>query len=161
MLYLIRSFGRGKRTALKVGFTDNKYQRFNTYKTENPFFEVISIRKGTLETEKLIHLYLTSLGLKENFLDEWFLDSNDVLSNFHNNIYKIKKQVWKKRDSLFNKTDLEPFTITRKIYDDLQNLFGKSLYYEIDKYWNRKKSKEILSTIEKSYEFGGSDNRLK
>lgn len=160
MLYLIRSHGIGKKSALKVGFTNNKFQRFNTYKTENPFFEVISTREGSLETEKILHLYLTSLGLKENFLDEWFLDCEEVLEAFHDNILDAKKSIWRNRDKLFQKPDLEQDTLTRKIFDNLQGFFGKSIHYEIDKYWLMKKNREALSLIPKSYNFGGNDKRM-
>ena len=70
MLYLIRSFGRNNKSALKVGFTDEIKNRVSTYKYHNPFSELISTREGSLLDETRIHTYLRSLGYKLDLLDE-------------------------------------------------------------------------------------------
>ena len=53
MLYLIKSFNY-----CKVGFTkDSKtfFERMRKYLTHNPSFQILDIRKGKLEDEKMIH----------------------------------------------------------------------------------------------------------
>ena len=67
MLYLLRTFGRGSRTSLKVGFTDDIVNRRSSYYHSNPFYELLSIREGDEYAEKVLHLYLTARGFKNHF----------------------------------------------------------------------------------------------
>ena len=123
MIYLIRSFGRGK-SLLKVGFTKDMDKRMENYYHSNPCFEKITSREGDEEIEKLLHFYLELLGYKYSQLDEWFIDSPVVLSRFHDSAERIKTSVWKERDKVFKKEDLKSGSLKRKIYD---NLFSR--YY--------------------------------
>ena len=52
MLYLIRSWGRGK-SILKIGYTSNLPKRMENYYS-NPLFEKISAREGSLTDEKTL-----------------------------------------------------------------------------------------------------------
>jgi hypothetical protein len=125
MLYLIRTFGRSNKDRfLKVGFTDDIAKRFNTYKTQNPFFEPVSVRSGSEYDECLLHLYLYSKDLKARFLNEWFLDNDIVLKEFHASIDKIRKTVWKFREKLFTKNDFKSNNLKTRIYEDLRLAFG-------------------------------------
>ena len=102
MIYLIRTFGRGKdKTALKIGFTDNIWARLQHYREHNPFFELISQRPGDEILETKLHLFLTAKGYKEEFLSEWFIDCSGVLELFHATLKKIDKTIWKQRNNLF------------------------------------------------------------
>lgn len=161
MIYLIRTFGRAGRTALKVGYTGNRDKRLGTYRIENPFFEVISEREGDREVEKLLHLYLTALDVKENFLDEWFLDCAEVGSAFHHDLKRIERWVWRKREELFTTSDLDhPGSLKRTIYEKLKGMYGRKKKNDLDIYLERKKIQEQLKEMEKSTTFGGRSKRI-
>lgn len=149
MLYLIRTFGRGrKKTALKIGYSGNIKARFTNYKLHNPFFEPISQREGNLVLETKIHLYLTALGYKEKFLDEWFYDCSEVLSCFHTGINKIDKTIWKHRNKLFNKKDFKDSeNLKTKIYEELRMINIIKNPQEIDKAWKMEFNKKVLKNI--------------
>lgn len=120
MLYLIRSFGRGKnKSALKIGFTNDIKNRTNSYKYHNPFSELISIREGNLLDEVRIHTYLKSLGYKLDLLDEWFVDEDSVNQLFHKPFETMNKVIWYNRDKLFTKNDLENDNDMSKLYQEL------------------------------------------
>ena len=106
MLYLIRMYGPGKQSILKVGFSDNIENRLSQYLHMNPYSLVISVREGDLVLEGLIHRYLYSLGLQFNKsgrrLEEWFIDDPEVLRVFHLPRETIERFVWKNRDKAFN-----------------------------------------------------------
>lgn len=48
MIYLLRTFGRDNKTALKIGYTDDKNSktRLSTYRNHNLFYELITTIKG-------------------------------------------------------------------------------------------------------------------
>ena len=46
MLYLIRSFSRGGKSILKVGYTEDINKRMNQYFYYSPGFELIATREG-------------------------------------------------------------------------------------------------------------------
>lgn len=139
MLYLIRTFGRGRnKTSLKVGYTDNTSSRFNTYRAHNPFFEIVTTREGEREDELKIQLYLEALGLKEIFLNEWFRDTNEVVTRFHDRINRVDKVIWNNRDSLFNSSDFKSGgnKLKKSIYESLKDTFGlDTLKSSIDNEW--------------------------
>lgn len=62
MLYLIRSFGRGGKSILKIGYTEDIDRRMNQYFYTNPCFENISNREGDEMLEGMIQIYLKFLG---------------------------------------------------------------------------------------------------
>lgn len=121
MLYLIRSWGRGK-SILKIGYTSNLPKRMENYYHSNPFFEKISAREGSLTDEKRLQMYLEFLGYKYSKLDEWFIDCPEVLSSFHESQRKISRVLWRYRDSVWCKEDLKNGADKRlqEIYEDLR-----------------------------------------
>lgn len=149
MLYLIRTFGRGKdKTALKIGFTDNIGTRFNSYRVHNPFFEPVSIREGDRILEAKLHLYLTARGFKANFLDEWFLDCSEVLSLFHTKISKINRTIWRNRNTLFSRADFKGGNdLKEKIYEELRMINPGPYKQQIDLDWKIESNQRILKRM--------------
>lgn len=149
MLYLIRTFGRTK-TGLKVGYAKNEKERMKTYYHHNPFFETVTFREGELYDEMLLHLYLKSRNLKLEILNEWFLDCDEVVQRFHDRLEKIKKEVWKNRDSLFQISDFKSGgnILRRKIYEDLRLVYYESgKEKEIDNLWRQEANKKVLKKM--------------
>ena len=155
MLYLIRTFGRGKnKTALKVGYSGDIDTRLKSYYHQNPFFEPISSREGNLYEEELIHLYLQGLGLKTSFLNEWFVDCNETLQNFHTSKLKMQAVVWRERDKLFTKNDFKDRgnSIRRRIYEDLRMiLYNPNKEVAIDKTWRMEAGKKRLKDMREMF----------
>ena len=158
MLYLIRTFGRGKdKTALKVGYSGDLDSRLKSYYHQNPFFEPISCREGELYEEELIHLYLRSLGLKLSFLNEWFLDSPETLTEFHASKLKMQAWVWRYRDELFSVKDFKKGgnNIRRRIYEDLRmTMYEPGKEKEIDIEWRKEAGKKVLKDMRSKF-YGG------
>lgn len=125
MLYMIRTWGRGGKSMIKIGYTSNLSKRMENYYHSNPFFEKISAREGSLEDEKLLQLYLEVLGYKMGILDEWFVDSPEVQTLFHESKEKISRVLWRYRDSVWKKEDLKQGADQRlrTIYEDLRKLY--------------------------------------
>lgn len=87
MLYLIKSSNKHK-----IGFTENQDTlkgRLNSYRTHNPEFEFIGIRKGDRSEEKRLHREYKKYSLNNG--NEWF--------DFEENIEEV--------ECLFTKNDLE------------------------------------------------------
>lgn len=150
MLYLIRTFGRGKdKTALKIGFTDNIKTRFQSYLIHNPFFEPVSIREGDRILETKLHLYLTARGFKASFLDEWFLDCPEVLSLFHTKISKVNKTIWRNRNALFGRADFKGTgnDLKKKIYEELRMTNSGPYKQHVDLDWKIESSQKILKRL--------------
>lgn len=129
MLYLIRSWGRGK-SILKVGYTANLSKRMDNYYHSNPLFEKLSAREGSLLDEKRLQLYLELSGFKFEKLDEWFIDCPEVLNLFHESQEKISRTLWRYRDSVWTKEDLKKGADKRlrDIYEDLRGKFLHGKY---------------------------------
>lgn len=125
MLYMIRTWGRGGKSMIKIGYTSNLSKRMENYYHSNPFFEKISEREGSLEDEKRLQLYLEVLGYKMGILDEWFVDSPEVQTLFHESKNKISRVLWRYRDSVWKKEDLKQGADQRlrTIYEDLRKLY--------------------------------------
>lgn len=160
MLYLIRTFGRGKETALKVGFTDDNRNRSNQYKLHNPLYEPISTREGGLYEETKMHLYLTALNLKRNILKEWFEDCPETLTQFHASIGKINRTIWKNRSRLFTRADFkgENMKNTKNtknaIYEELRMIYyNPNRWQIIDNEWKIEYNQKLLKRMR-------SDSRL-
>lgn len=155
MLYLIRTFGRGKnKTALKVGYSGDIDSRLKSYYHQNPFFEPISKRMGDLYDEELIHLYLRGLGLKTSFLNEWFLDCDETLKQFHAPKLKMQALVWRERNTLFTLRDFKPGgnALRRRIYEDLRmTLYESRKVLEIDKLWKKEAGKKLLKDMRNKF----------
>ena len=151
MIYLIRTFGRGKdKTALKIGFTDNLKTRSQSYKAHNPFFELVSNREGDRILEAKLHLYLTARGFKADFLDEWFVDCPEVLSLFHTKLSRINRTIWKNRNALFRRADFKGGDdIRRKIYEELRMINPGPYKQQIDLDWKIESSQKILKQMRK------------
>ena len=147
MLYLIRTFGRGKsKTALKIGYTENIQTRLQNYREHNPFFELISCREGDLVLETKLHLFLTARGMREDFLSEWFLDCPEVLLWFHASLREIDKIIWRQRDTLFMRADFKTGKggIKAKIYESLLLQNKPRILKQIDKEWKIENSQKLL-----------------
>lgn len=151
MLYLIRSFGRRGRSFLKIGFTDNVSARMTQYRIHNPRFETLSIRQGSLEDEKILQIYLSLLGYKTDFLNEWFMDCSEVHQKFHIKINnKIKKYIWRNRDKVFKITDFSN-TGMKLLFENLRKEFWNGAYaFNIDREWKFAEAQEYLRTLKKS-----------
>ena len=146
MIYLIRSFGRGRKSLLKVGWTEDKDARMSKYKIDNPFFEFLSFRQGDHRQEKILHLYLTARQLKADILDEWFLDSPLTLSEFHVSWRKAERLIWRERSSLFTALDFARDNIKCRVYEDLRFLHRHEHLdrEEIDIAWKKNSLKKII-----------------
>jgi hypothetical protein len=116
------------------------------YKGDNPFFELLSVREGSRTQEKLLHLYLTALGLKAEFLDEWFLDTTQTLSEFHVDWGKAERVVWRSRSSLFTASDFARGNIKCRVYEDLRFLhrYDRLDKNPIDVAWKRNSLKTYI-----------------
>ena len=105
MLYLIKSYGPRGKKIYKVGYTTSLDSRLYNYFSHNPFIELISIREGNEELEKLIHVCLYSLGYKftkGGKLDEWFTgDLNKIQYIFHSTKRYLEKVIWRNRNKAF------------------------------------------------------------
>ena len=105
MLYLIRSFGRGGKSILKVGYTEDINKRMNQYFYYSPGFELIATREGDELLEDMIQVYLKFLGYqyqRNNRLNEWFIDVPEIYQIFHTHRRKLEEIIWKKRDDILN-----------------------------------------------------------
>lgn len=122
MLYLIRSFGRGSRSLVKVGYSDNLGKRMDNYYHSNPLFEKLCVREGSEIDEKKLQLYLEVLGWKESILVEWFKDDPSVLSLFHERWEKINRTLWRRRNEIWQKSDIARGADKRMrlIYEELR-----------------------------------------
>lgn len=152
MLYLLRSFGRGGRSWLKVGYTGDLKKRERSYLTENPGHELIGTRRGDLTEETRTHLYLSACRLKAGFLEEWFIDCPETIYRFHHSIGKMNRWIWKERNFLFTAFDFSRRTPKVRIYEDLrfqhryENL-GTLLVDKEWKSWNLKKEIEARKKL--------------
>lgn len=148
MLYLIRTFGRGNKTVLKVGFTDDNKNRSIAYKLHNPLYEPISTREGGLYEEAKLHLYLTALNLKRNILNEWFEDCPDTITLFHASIDKINRTIWRNRSRLFTRADFKSEkNLKNLIYEELRMIYKPSKYIDIDLEWKRESNQKLLKRM--------------
>ena len=100
MLYLIRSWFRGGKSRLKVGYSGNFINRISLYYNDNPGVEILGTREGTTLEEKKLHYYLSIKGYKSDIRDEWFEDNPEVINIFHENINKVDKILWKFKKEL-------------------------------------------------------------
>jgi len=148
VLYLIRTFGRKNKTALKVGFTDDNKNRSDQYKLHNPLYEPISTREGSLYEEAKIHLFLTALNLKRNILNEWFEDCPDTLTLFHASINKINRTIWNNRSRLFTRADFKSDkNIKNLIYEELRRIYKPRNYKQIDREWKIESNQKLLKKM--------------
>lgn len=146
MLYLIRSFGRGNKSALKVGFTNSPVSRHNSYYIHNPFYEPISQRQGNEEDELRLHLYLEALGYKTAFLNEWFVDDPGVLQEFHASFFRADKVIWRNRDILFSPNDFKEGgnILRRNLYEALKGRFKTTTQSLIDTSYSREQARKVI-----------------
>lgn len=142
-LYLIRTFGRSaNKTALKVGYSSDLKNRIDSYKYHNPFSELIATREGSNLDEARVHTYLKSLGYKLDFLNEWFVDVDDVVQLFHKSFETMNEVIWKNRDNLFTINDFKNENIMNKLYEELKLIQNpvtiKEIFHtsKIDRDWN-------------------------
>ena len=80
MIYLLRSFGEKGKSILKIGFTEdnNLITRKKFYVYHNPLCQFLKeIPMGTKEDESRLHYKFRHL--KYSKLDEWFIDSEEII----------------------------------------------------------------------------------
>ena len=127
MLYLIKSYGPRGKKIYKIGYTTSLDSRLYNYFSHNPFIELISIREGDEELEKLIHISLYSLGYKftkGGKLDEWFTgDLNKIQYIFHSSKRYLEKVIWRNRDKAFSIDSIsninsDSFKLFRRLYKE-------------------------------------------
>ena len=137
MLYLIKSYGPGEKKIYKVGYTTNLENRLSSYFSHNPFIELISVREGNEELEKLIHVCLYSLGYKftkGGKLDEWFCgDLNKIQYIFHSTKKYLEKTIWRNRDKAFSVDSIgninsDSFGLLRRLYKENNYRINNSKY---------------------------------
>lgn len=75
MIYLLKSNDK-----LKIGYTANFATRIKSYKTYNPDIEILNMKVGEMEDEKLLHKEFQHLFL----FGEWFSYSTDIINRFEN-----------------------------------------------------------------------------
>lgn len=95
-------------------------------------------------------MYLELSGYKYNLLDEWFIDCPEVLTLFHESQEKISRILWRYRDSVWSKEDLDNNADKRlrEIYEDSREKFLKpGTYREIDKVYSMLVSQETLKKM--------------
>ena len=127
MLYLIKSYGPRGKKIYKVGYTTSLDSRLYNYFSHNPFIELISVREGNEELEKLIHISLYSLGYKftkGGKLDEWFTGNlNKIQYIFHSTKKYLEKVIWRNRDKAFSIDSIsninsDSFKLLRRLYKE-------------------------------------------
>ena len=126
MLYLIRSFGRGGKSILKIGYTEDIDRRMNQYFYINPYFENISNREGDEMLEGMIQIYLKFLGYqfqKDGRLNEWFIDNFMIPQIFHINRKRLEKKLWNNRDKIFDLSKTIDFKIFTYLKERNPNTF--------------------------------------
>ena len=154
MLYLIRSFGRGGKSYVKVGFSENLENRMGQYRIHNPLFETIAQRPGSIRDEMILHLYLEAFGYKAKFLNEWFIDCPEVLTLFHDDlIIKVPRLVWKMRESLFTIADFSN-PLKREVYEHLRHFWSNGIpKCDLDRDWKFAESREKFKKMKKTLNY--------
>ena len=141
MLYLIKSYGPKGKKIYKIGYTTSLDNRLNQYFSHNPFIELISIREGNEELEKLIHISLYSLGYKftkGGKLDEWFTgDLNKIQYIFHSTKKYLEKVIWRNRDKAFSIDSIsninsDSFKLLRRLYKEYNYRINGNRYITKD-----------------------------
>lgn len=120
MLYLIKSYLKGDKYIYKIGYSSerNIENRLGSYFYHAPGNEVVSIRKGELILESMLHFYLYNLGLqfkKNGKLDEWFVPDSRILQIFHISQDSLEEKLWKNRNKYFNPSNITNKTSLEKI----------------------------------------------
>ena len=150
MIYLIKTFGPGRnKTALKVGYSGDPVKRFESYRIQNPFFEIVSSREGDQLMETRMHLFLTAVGLKESFLSEWFKDLPQTRELFHAKVSKMNDYIWRFRDSLIKESDIKGRGSQNrlKIYETLRLERPILKARSIDLAWKRESNVKLLKSL--------------
>lgn len=134
MLYIIKSFGKKGKEIIKIGFASDIKRRVYQYTSHNPLCEFISIREGEILEETLLHLYLFHKYHRYKSLDEWYVYDDGILRDFHQDLRRIKKYLWKYRDNIFKKEDFKKtpkneFPLNKIIYEKLLKEYGKDLRF--------------------------------
>ena len=141
MLYLIKSYGPRGKEIYKVGYTTSLDNRLYNYFSHNPFIELISVRRGNEELEKLIHVCLYSLGYKftkGGKLDEWFIGDLDKIQYiFHSTRNYLEKVIWRNRDKAFSIDNIaninsDSFKLLRRLYKENNYRISSSRYITKD-----------------------------
>lgn len=126
MLYLIRSFGRGGKSILKIGYTEDINRRINQYFYYSPGFELITTREGDELLEDMIQMYLKFLGYqfqKDGRLNEWFIDNFMISQIFHIHRKRLEKKLWINRDKIFDLSKTVDFKIFTYLKERNPNTF--------------------------------------
>lgn len=78
MLYLIKSWGKGGKEYLKVGYTKDWTSREKAYLTHTPEFELLGTREGDTDLES----WFRSNFSKYLYRNEWFIFSQEIVDKF-------------------------------------------------------------------------------
>lgn len=73
MIYLLKSNDK-----LKVGYTNNFAERFKNYQSHNPDIELVNMKSGTREDERVIHDYLKDRIV----VGEWYSYGDSIVHTF-------------------------------------------------------------------------------
>lgn len=138
MLYLIESQG-----FLKIGFSNDIDKRIDSYHTENPKFEVISIREGDRKDESYLHF------LFKDYIDhrEWMKYENFIVKLF--SLIKLPSE-----------SDLEHKKEIKELREKNTDLYTKNLRLGEENSFFRKRIKEYKEIIEKSNEALEESNKV-
>lgn len=77
MIYLLKSNDK-----LKIGYTSNFASRISNYRSHNPDIEVVNIRAGELEDEKVLLEQFKHFSI----FGEWFTYSKDIIKGFERHV---------------------------------------------------------------------------
>lgn len=136
MIYLIRSYGEGGKSILKVGFSDNLQYRLDQYFYHNPLFKVLETREGDEVHESLLHEYLNTLGYSftvDGKLNEWFEDNQEVIDIFKLSLEDLSDKVWEIRDKVFGSRKFDISSrknYTYRLFEFLYNSHKDTFYPE-------------------------------
>ena len=136
MLYFIKSYDY-----CKVGYTkDSKafFERMRKYLTHNPSFQILDIRKGKLEDEKMIH---TLIPKELYHYGEWCVWNKEIA------------QIWLDYFQINPQEGLEEYFYTRnkKLNKAIVEKFKKTPYLNFIRYFSKESNLDLSESSEKEW----------
>ena len=136
MLYFIKSYDY-----CKVGYTkDSKafFERMRKYLTHNPSFQILDIRKGKLEDEKMIH---TLIPKELYHYGEWCVWDKEIA------------QIWLDYFQINPQEGLEEYFYTRnkKLNKAIVEKFKKTPYLNFIRYFSKESNLDLSESSEKEW----------